>query len=125
MTPDAIPPEIWAMGEEMQRKAKAARAKQKKTGKARPYYCPKCQTKHQEAKQPNRMPIDGDRCTAMYRQENGYWRVCHADFLLVGGPNTLPGPAFLCDPCWDRQAGGSMSKAFDSLLNQLNAGGKA
>lgn len=67
------------------------------------YWCPACQEHHRETlKVDYTRAIREDRCSAQYKQPAGGWRVCHASFALVGGPNLI-GKARLCDPCWHRQ----------------------
>lgn len=68
--------------------------------KPQTYHCPWCDENHVESKKPNQMPILPGKCSANHRwpANVGNWRVCHADFAVMGGPNVI-GPAHLCDPC--------------------------
>lgn len=67
------------------------------------YNCPWCKADHVETALPNRMPILDGHCSANHRWplNVGNWRVCHATFDAMGGPNRV-GTASLCNPCHDK-----------------------
>lgn len=68
--------------------------------KPKEYWCPYCSQHHMETRKPNQMPMLEGQCTANHRWplNVGNWRVCHAPFTVMGGPNPI-GSANLCNPC--------------------------
>lgn len=71
--------------------------------KLQTYDCPWCQEAHTETAKPNQTPILEGKCSANHRwpPNTGNWRVCHATFDAMGGPNVI-GSAHLCNPCHDK-----------------------
>lgn len=64
------------------------------------YHCAWCRQDHVETPKPNMAPMLPGKCTANHRwpANVGNWRVCHADFKAMGGPNPI-GSANLCNQC--------------------------